>query len=120
MLLRGAVMGVLHQLSPDCFVLDAGIDGNRRDAGDAVTLVEEVAADYLAVKFGHDAVKTGVTQHPGKEFDQPVNRREVRREMMCLRDRLERLVADRAARLRVLQVAAAKCKIHKLFQRLPR
>ena len=31
---------------------------------------------------------------------------------MCLRDRLERLVADRAAHLRIVRVAAAKCKIH--------
>ena len=53
-LLRGAMMDVLHQLSPDRFVLDAGIDGNRPDAGDAITFVEEVAADYLAAKFGHD------------------------------------------------------------------
>ncbi len=115
-LLRGAMMDVVHQLSPDRFVLDAGIDGNRPDAGDAVTFVEEVAADYLAAKFGHDGVETGVTQHPSQEFDRHVNRREVWREMMCLRDRLERLVADRATELCVLQLAAAKCKIHKLFQ----
>jgi len=57
-LLRGAMMDVLHQLSPDHFVLDAGIDGNRPDPGDAVTLVEEIAADYLSAKFGHDAVET--------------------------------------------------------------
>src|SRR5579875_2347297 len=109
------MMDGLHQLSPDPFVLDAGIDGNRADPGDAVTLVEEVAADYLAVKFGHDTVETGVTQHPSKEFDRLVNRREVRREMMCLRDRFERLTADRATHLRVLQLAAAKGKVHKLF-----
>ena len=51
------MMDVLHQLSPDRFVLDAGIDGNRPDTGDAVTFVEEVAADYLAAKFGHDGVE---------------------------------------------------------------
>ena len=105
-----------HQLSPDRFVLHAGIDSNRPDTGDAVTFVEKVAADYLAVKFGHDSVETGVTQHRGHQFDSHVNRWEVGREMMCLRDRFERLVADRAAQLRILQLAAAKCKIHKLFR----
>ena len=117
-LLRGAMMDVLHQLSPDRFVLDAGIDSNRPDTSDAVTFVKEVAADYLAAKFGHDGVETGVTQHRSQDVDRHVNRGEVRREMMCLRDRLERLLADRATNLRVLHLAAAKCKIHKLFQGL--
>ena len=62
----GAMMDVLHQLSPDHFVLDAGIDGDRPDPRDTVTLVEEIAADDVAVKFGDDAVETGVTQHPVK------------------------------------------------------
>src|SRR5271169_3584662 len=106
------MMDVLHQLPPDRFVLDAGIDGNRPDTGDAVTFVEEVAADYLAAKFGHDGVETGMTQHPSQEFDRRLNRWEVRREMMRLGDRLERLVADRATHLRILRLAAAKCKIH--------
>ena len=62
--LRHPIEDMLHQLPPDRAILRGGIDCDRTDASHGRTLVDEVAADDPAVKFGDHRMDAGVRKHP--------------------------------------------------------
>src|SRR5207248_6029662 len=90
-----------HQPTADPLVLRAGIDRYRADAGNRTALVEKVAADHLAVALGNDPIDPGMGQQHLHQARRNLRRREIPPEVVLARDRLERLVANRATGPRI-------------------
>src|SRR5205823_4657650 len=68
---------------------------------DALPIFEKVASDHLAVALGNDPIDPGVGQQHLHQARRNLRRREIPREVVLARDRLERLVADRATGRRI-------------------
>src|SRR3954452_10373923 len=60
--LRGPSDHVLHEDSTDALVWNAGIDGDRADAGDGRARVKEIATHDPAVSFGDHRLETRVAE----------------------------------------------------------
>ena len=111
-LLRGALMNVFHQAPADRLVLDGGIYRDRADAGDNVSLVQEITADDPPVDLRDDRIETGMRQHPGQEPDRDIGRGKIGRKMVRFGDGLKRFVADRATCFCIFSRAGSKSDIH--------
>jgi hypothetical protein len=98
---------VLHQTPAHGLVLHRRIDGYRADPVDRIAFIQKIAADDPAVHFRHHRVEARMRQHPRQEAGRYVRRRDVGREVMRLRDGLERLVTDRSAALGIRRVTAS-------------
>jgi hypothetical protein len=96
---------VLHQLASDRAILHGGIDRDRPDARHGRTLIEEVAADDLAVKLGDHRIEAGVCKQPRQEFGGDCGRGKIRRKVVLRSDRLEGFVTDRPTARGVCGVA---------------
>src|SRR5205085_1553886 len=110
---RATLHHIEHQPAADRPVLRRRIDRDRADAGDRTALVKEVAANYLAVALSNDRVDPGVGQQHLNAARRNLCRREIRREIVLARDRLERLEADRPTGRRIRGSALPQDYIHR-------
>ena len=62
---RRTIKNVLHQAQPEAAVLCCRINGDRSDAGNAGSLVEEITADDLPLVLGDDRVEARMGQRHG-------------------------------------------------------
>src|SRR4030095_36599 len=88
------IKNILHQLSPDAAILDSRIDRDGTYASYDRALIEEVAADNLAVQFCDDSIETRMAKQLGKQTHASCSRRQIRRKVMLFGDFLECLVTD--------------------------
>src|SRR5207245_2510617 len=77
------------------------IDGDARDTGNGRSLVEEGAPHDTTLELGDDPVVARAGKPSLRRGQGRLGRGKVRREMMAIGDRLERLVADGSAPLGV-------------------
>jgi hypothetical protein len=81
--------------------LRGGIDRDRADAANRTALVEKIAADHFAIALGNDRVDPRVRQQHLHDARRNLRRREIPREIVLARDRLESLEADRTTGRRI-------------------
>jgi hypothetical protein len=92
--LCGAAQNVLHQTPAHATVLSRRIDGNRPNAGNAGSLIKEIAADDSALVFGDDRVKARMCQQSRQQTARYCWRGKVRREVMSRGNRPEGFIAN--------------------------
>jgi len=63
---------VLHQGRADAPILHCRIDGDGSQPDDWRTLIDEVAADNIAVEFGNDAVRAGTRASSRQQADRDI------------------------------------------------
>jgi hypothetical protein len=90
----------LHQPAPHA-ALVFGIDADRPDAGDRVSLVEEVGADDTSVDLGHHAPDRRVVGQGPEHSGGHLQRRKVAREAVLVMKGAQGLKADPRAGLGV-------------------
>jgi hypothetical protein len=86
-----------HQAPADGLVLDRRIHRDWADAGDRAPLIEEIAADDLAVLLRNHRIKAGMRQQHGENMRRDFRGGEIRRKIVLVVDGLEGLEADRSA-----------------------
>src|SRR5882757_3241878 len=94
--LDGALQHRLHQGATDTLVLQCRIDGDRPQPADWIALVQKVTAHDPAVEFGYDVKESRVTDQHGEKADRAIRVREIRWEVVLVRDSFERSVANLA------------------------
>src|ERR1700722_4071346 len=94
---RRPIDHVLHQTTADTLVLHGRINGDRANADDCGTLIQEVAADDSSISLGYDAVAAGRLQQHTEQADCSFRGWKFPGERMRIIDRAECSIADLAA-----------------------
>ena len=101
-----------HERAAHAVVLRGGIDADRPQPRDGGPLVEEVAAQDVAVALRDHAVDPRMVDQVPDRLGRRRDRREVRRESVARRNGGERLVADAPALLPVVRHCLANREAH--------
>src|SRR5262249_53525901 len=108
----GAVHHGLHELPPKRAIHHGRINRDRANAGDHRALVQEVAADDLAIQLSDHGVEPWMREQHGGHAGGDLHGGKVRREVMLISNGLEGLVEDSAALLGIVNGAWSKANWH--------